>query len=58
MMMLAENAILFANRHRYHLSDIDSLLTQAEAFFDNGDFEESYKLAGNTLRKIKESNGR
>ena len=58
MMMLAENAILFANRHRCHLSDIDSLLTQAEAFFDNGDFEESYKLAGNTLRKIKESNGR
>ena len=58
MMLLAENSIIFANRHRYHLQDIDTLLTQAETYFENGEFEESYKLAGNTLKHIKESNGK
>lgn len=58
MMVLAENAILFANRHRYHLSDVDSLLNQAETYFENGDFQNAYVLAGDTLKKIKESNGK
>ena len=58
MMVLAENTILYANRHRYHLSDIDTQLAQAETYFENGDFEESSKLAGLVLKRIKESNGR
>ena len=58
MMVLAESTILLANRHRYHLSDVDGLLTQAEMYFANGDFEASYKLAADTLLKVKQSNGR
>ena len=58
VMMLAENTILFANRHRYHLSDIDTQLAQAETYFENGDFENSSKLSGAVLKRIKESNGR
>lgn len=58
MMLLAENAILFANRHRYHLADVNNLLSQAETYFENGDFEKSYSLTGSVLKKIKDSNGR
>lgn len=58
VMMLAENTIIYANRHRYHLSDIDSQLSQAETYFENGDFENAAKLAGAVLKRIKESNGR
>ena len=58
VMMLAENSILYANRHRYHLSDIDAQLAQAETHFENGDFENASKLAGAVLKRIKESNGR
>lgn len=58
MMLLAENAILFANRHRYHLADVNNLLSQAETYFENGDFEKSYSLTGSVLKKIKDNNGR
>ena len=58
LMLLAENSILFANRHRYHLSDVDTQLTQAEAYFENGDFETPANMAGAILKRIKESNGR
>ena len=58
MMVLAENAIVFANRHRYHLADVDNILAQAETYFSNGDFEKAYVLTGNVLKKIKENNGR
>jgi len=58
VMMLAENTILYANRHRYHLADIDTQLSQAETYFENGDFENSSKLAGSVLKRIKENNGR
>ena len=58
MMVLAENSILFANRHRYHLSDVDSQLAQAETYFQNGDFQNASMLASNVLKRIRESNGR
>ena len=58
VMVLAENSILYANRHRYHLSDVDTQLTQAEAYFENGDFESAANMAGAILKRIKESNGR
>ena len=58
MMLLAENAIIYTNRHRYHFADIDALAIQAEAYFENGDFENAYITAGNALKKVKENNGR
>ena len=56
MMRLAENAIMYANKGRSHLSDIDQLVSQAETFFREGDFEQAYIIAGNALNKIKANN--
>ena len=58
MMLLAESSILYANRHRYHLSDVDSQLSQAETYFQNGDFQNASIMASNILKRIKENNGR
>ncbi len=58
MMTLAENAIMYANKGRSHLSDIDQLVAQAETFFNDGDFEQAYIIAGNALKKIKANNER
>lgn len=58
MMNLAESSIMYANRHRNHLADVDQLMNQAETYFENGDFENAYVLTGTTLKKIKEGNGR
>lgn len=55
---LAENAILYANKARSHLGDIDQLVAQAEAFFKEGDFEQAYIIAGNALKKVKANNER
>jgi len=52
MMTLAENAIVYANRDRHHLSDINDLVSQAETLFNSGDFEKSYRIAGDTLNKL------
>ena len=56
MMTLAENAIMYANRGRSHLSDIDQLVSQAETFFKEGEFEQAYIIAGNALKKIRANN--
>lgn len=53
MMLLAENAILYANRDRGHLNDINQLVAQAETFFMKGDFEQAYIIAGNVLKKVR-----
>lgn len=58
MMILAENAILYANRHRYHLSDIDQLINLAETDFVNGNFEHASISTSNALKKIKQENGK
>lgn len=58
MMVLAENAILHGNKDRNHLADIDQLLSQAEVFFADGDFENSYKISSGALSKIKQTNGK
>lgn len=58
LMVLAENSILFANRHRYHLSDVDTQLAQAETYFRNGDFQNASMLASTILRRIKDNNAR
>ncbi len=54
--VLAENAIIYANRERHHFSDIDDLVKQAESLYNNGDFEQSYVVAGNALDKIRTIN--
>lgn len=56
MKLLAENAILYANRERTHFSDINQLVSQAETFFAKGDFEQAYIIAGNALKKVKSEN--
>lgn len=56
MMTLAENAIMYANKGRSHLSDIDQLVSQAETFFREGEFEQAYIIAGNALKKIRANN--
>lgn len=53
MRLLAENAILYANRDRHNFSDIDDLAKQAETLYNNGDFEQSYVVAGSALEKIR-----
>lgn len=52
MQVLAENTILFANRDRFHLSDINDLVKQAEQMFAQGDFEQAYTTAGDALKRI------
>ncbi len=53
MMVLARNAILYANRDRYRLSDINALVKQAETLYNNGEFEQSYIIVGNALKTLK-----
>lgn len=55
MMLLAENAIVYANRDRHRTNDIDALITQAESLFNNGEFEQSYIAAGEVLNKIHQN---
>lgn len=52
LMILAEKTILCANRSRCHLSDINSLVKQAETMFNEGEFEKSYITAGEALKKV------
>lgn len=58
MMVLVENAILYGNKHRNHVAEIDALLTQAEDSFYEGDFVKGNEFAKQALSCIKENNGR
>ncbi len=51
--VLAENAIVYVNRDRQHLSDIQKLVSQSEAMFYEGNFEKSYVETGNILKEIR-----
>ncbi len=50
---LTESLVVYANRERYHLSDIKDLLGQVETSFFDGEFERSYLDAGNATKKLK-----
>lgn len=52
LMLLAQTAIIYANRDRNHLGDINEALQQAEMFYENGEFEQAYVIAGNALKKL------
>ena len=49
-MALAEAAIVFANRDRNHLGEVNTLLQQTEGLYFSGDFERSYE---ETLKELK-----
>ena len=49
-MALAEAAIVFANRDRNHLGEVNTLLQQTEGLYFSGDFARSYE---ETLKELK-----
>ena len=53
MRILAENAIVYANRSRNKLSDVDDLIKQSEQLFIKGKFEDSYQVATSVLKRIQ-----
>ena len=55
LMLLAQTAIIYANRDRNHLGDINEAVQQAEMFYENGEFEQAYVVAGNALKKLHAS---
>lgn len=52
MMVLAENAIVYANSDRFHLSDINELVKHAEEYFRAGEFENAYTTVGDALKRV------
>lgn len=52
LMIMAESAVLYANRQRLAFNDVNQLLNQTELLFDAGEFEQAYISAGNVLQKI------
>ena len=50
---LADSAIIFANRDRRHLGEINDALKQSEAFYFNGDFHRAYTETGACLRRLR-----
>lgn len=52
MSVLAENAIVFANSDRFHLSDINELVKHAEEYFRSGEFENAYTTVGDALKRV------
>ncbi|MFA5235541.1 MAG: septation ring formation regulator EzrA [Bacilli bacterium] len=50
--LLAESAIVLANRDRHRLTDYHRVLSAAESSFEAGSFQQAYLEAGNLLKKI------
>jgi septation ring formation regulator EzrA len=53
-MNAAENAMVYANRHRGSSGEVDAALVQAESLFYAGNFRQSYDLANNAVKNLKE----
>ena len=53
MSILAENAIVYANRERTNFVEVQKLLNQSEQMFEEGYFEKAYIEAGNVLKKYR-----
>lgn len=56
MCLAAESMVVYANKDRSHLSDVNILLCQTEMAFFEGDFEKSYLQVGNIVKKIQGNN--
>ncbi|MGE5456377.1 MAG: septation ring formation regulator EzrA [Ignavibacteriales bacterium] len=51
--MFAEMAIIYGNRYRSAIEDLDQYLTNAEILFFKGEYQKSLELTINTLNKVE-----
>ncbi|MCI6215678.1 MAG: septation ring formation regulator EzrA [Mollicutes bacterium] len=51
-MLMANGSILFANRDRRHLGEMDATLKQAEGFYFSGEFKKAYDETNAVLKRI------
>lgn len=52
--MFAEMAIVYGNRYRSSVNDLDKFLTYAEKLFYQGDYQKSLEISINSLNKVEE----
>lgn len=52
LMLMANGSILFANRDRRHLGEMDATLKQAEGFYFSGEFKKAYDETNAVLKRI------
>lgn len=50
---LADSAIIYANRDRRHLGEVNDALKQTESYYFNGDFRRAYSETGACLKRIR-----
>jgi len=50
-MQEAEQYILYANRHRTHLSEVEDKMHQADTYFSNGNFKEATNIAKQVIEQ-------
>ncbi len=50
---MSENAIVYANRYRPYIADIDTQLTRAELAFNNGEYTQSLTTIINSIDKYR-----
>ena len=51
--MFAEMAIVYGNRYRSSVTDLDKFLTYAEKLFYQGDYQKSLEISINSLNKVE-----
>ena len=51
--MFAEMAIVYGNRYRSSVEDLDKYLTYAEKLFHQGDYQKSLEVSINSLNRIE-----
>ena len=51
--LLADAAIVYANRDRRHLGEVNDALKQTESYFFNGDFKRAYDETGACLKRLR-----
>ena len=51
--MFAEMAIVYGNRYRSSVSDLDKFLTYAEKLFNQGEYQRSLEISINSLNKVE-----
>ena len=51
--MFAEMAIVYGNRYRSSVNDLDKFLTYAEKLFNQGEYQRSLEISINSLNKVE-----
>ena len=51
--MFAEMAIIYGNRYRSSVTDLDKFLTYAEKLFNQGEYQRSLEISINSLNKVE-----